>query len=918
MDMIANRPVLDVRGLTKRFGGLTAVKNLGFEVNAGEIFGLIGPNGSGKSTAMKSVMGIERPTSGEVIFEGENVAGLPAHKIARKGFGMVFQHSRPLNRQTVLENIMVALLPDSLFMLFPDKALVERAKWIADRVGLGSVMNRRPPTLPFADLRRLELAKAIARDPKVVLVDEPFAGLTRAEVDVFSDLIRSFRDEGRAVMLVDHNVKSVAALVDRVLAMYLGEEIVTGKADDVMKNETVRRVYLGGAIETHARPETSFKDKVPLLQVENVSVFYGKAQALENVSIHVHEGEFVSVVGLNGAGKTTLFNTISGFLPYSGEIVRSGAKLRGTSPAKIARSGLVQCPESRELFGEMSVRENLDLGGQHLSDDKRAAQLAWLFELFPILKERQGQMAQTLSGGEQQMLAIGRALMMQPQILILDEPTLGLAPVILEQLSKALTKLRQTTAITVLLGEQNVTFALPACRPRLCAGARPHRLGGRSRPLRERSRRRFSLSPSTSIKNIERETTMRPSILGSSLLTSALALCLAAPAYAQSNDPIKIGVIAEVQSIAGAATPGGAQIAADEINAKGGILGRKVEIVTYDNKSSSADSVRAFQRAVSEDKVSAVIASYISEVVLALEPWAARLKMPLITPGAASNEITKAIHNDYEKNKYTFHGYLTSAAQAQLVCDAAKDLLVDKLKFKTVAIMSEDAAWTKPLDVGYEACLPKAGLKVVEHVRFSPDTTDFTPIFNNIEGKKPDVIVTGISHVGVQPTVQWKNQQVPIPMFGISAQALSPTFWKDTNGAADGVPSLAVATPDVAVTSKTKPFAAAFKAKFGTPPAYTGYTAYDEVYFITEAIKRAGSTDPDKMVAELEKTDYEGTIGRIQFYGKDDEFTHGIKSGPTTVSGLVFQWQDSKQVVVWPEKIAEGKLKFPAFVKLSQ
>src|ERR1700755_1764292 len=251
--------------------------------------------------------------------------------------------------------------------------------------------------------------------------------------------------------------------------------------------------------------------------------------------------------------------------------------------------------------------------------------------------------------------------------------------------------------------------------------------------------------------------------------TALVAAAVTSPASAQSSDPIKIGVIAEVQSIAGAATPGGAQIAADEINAKGGVLGRKVEIVTYDNKSSSADSVRAFQRAVSEDKVSAVIASYISEVVLALEPWAARLKMPLITPGAASNEITKAIHNDYEKNKYTFHGYLTSAAQAQLVCDAAKDLLVDQLKFKTVAIMSEDAAWTKPLDVGYEACLPKAGLKVVEHVRFSPDTTDFTPIFNNIEAKKPDAIVTGISHVGVQPTVQWKNQEVPITPLGIRA-----------------------------------------------------------------------------------------------------------------------------------------------------
>jgi branched-chain amino acid transport system ATP-binding protein len=262
-------------------------------------------------------------------------------------------------------------------------------------------------------------------------------------------------------MLVDHNVKSVAALVDRVLAMYLGEEIVTGCAEDVMQNETVRRVYLGGKIETSARPETSFADKVPLLQVENVSVLYGKAQALQGVSIHVHEGEFVSVVGLNGAGKTTLFNTISGLLPYSGDVLRGGQKLRGESAAQIARNGIVHCPETRELFGEMTVRENLDLGGHHLDKEELEKQLVWLFDLFPILKERQGQMAQTLSGGEQQMLAIGRALMMKPKILILDEPTLGLAPIILEQLSKALEKLRQTTKITVLLGEQNVTFALP-------------------------------------------------------------------------------------------------------------------------------------------------------------------------------------------------------------------------------------------------------------------------------------------------------------------------------------------------------------------------------------------------------------------------------------------------------------------------
>jgi len=320
-------------------------------------------------------------------------------------------------------------------------------------------LDRLPGTLPFADLRKLELAKAIARDPKVVLVDEPFAGLTRAEMEAFSELIRGFRAEGRAVLLVDHNVKSVAALVDRVVAMYLGERIAEGSAEEVMRDPTVRRVYLGGSIEATARPEAAFAAP-SLLEVKDVSVFYGKAQAIERVSLHVHEGEFVSIVGLNGAGKTTLFNAISGLVPYTGGIDWRGQPLRG-SAAAIARGGLVQCPETRELFGQMSVRENLDLGAQHLSKAESIERLDWLFDLFPILKDRQRQTAVTLSGGEQQMLAIARALMTRPRLLILDEPTLGLAPVILELLSKALERLRQTTKITLVLGEQNVTFALP-------------------------------------------------------------------------------------------------------------------------------------------------------------------------------------------------------------------------------------------------------------------------------------------------------------------------------------------------------------------------------------------------------------------------------------------------------------------------
>jgi branched-chain amino acid transport system ATP-binding protein len=453
--------MLEVRGLTKRFGGLTAVKELSFSIQGGEILGLIGPNGSGKSTAMRTVMGVDPPTSGSIRLEGTEIGGLPSHKVARLGVGLVFQHSRPLNRQTVLENIKVALLPDRITMLFHSAEVDAQARAIAERVGLAAVMDRKPPTLAFADLRRLELAKAIARHPKLVLVDEPFAGLTSSEVTAFSDLIREFRDEGRAVLLVDHNVKGVAALVDRVVAMYLGEKIAEGTAAEVMANETVRRVYLGGALTRTSRPAASFEGTAPLLQVDDVVVRYGKALALQGVSLHVHEGEFVSIVGMNGAGKTTLFNAVSGLVPHAGSIQWDGKPLVGRSPAAIARGGIVQCPETRELFGDMTVRENLELGGHGLPEAECAERLEWLFDLFPILRARERQVARTLSGGEQQMLAIARALMMKPRLLILDEPTLGLAPVILEVLSQALERLRSTTKITVVLGEQNVTFAIP-------------------------------------------------------------------------------------------------------------------------------------------------------------------------------------------------------------------------------------------------------------------------------------------------------------------------------------------------------------------------------------------------------------------------------------------------------------------------
>ncbi len=317
-----------------------------------------------------------------------------------------------------------------------------------------------------------------------------------------------------------------------------------------------------------------------------------------------------------------------------------------------------------------------------------------------------------------------------------------------------------------------------------------------------------------------------------------------------------------------------------------------------------------------EDHVNAVIASYISEVVLGLEPWTGRLKTVMVTPGAASDVITQNIAKDYDHLKYTFHGYLTSTSLADQVCAAAKDLLVNTLHMKSAVVMSEDAAWTTPLDAEFLKCLPQVGLKVLDHIRFSPDTTDFTPIFNKIEGEKPDVMITGISHVGVQPTVQWKQQEVPIPMFGISSQSTNSSFWNDTNGATEGVLYQGVSGPDVAVTAKTLPFVNAFVKRFGNTPSYAGYTSYDEVYYIAEAIKRAGSTDSDKLVAALEQTHYVGTIGTVEFNGKGSPNPHALKIGPGYITGLMLQWQNGKQVNLWPAEVANGKLKFPPFIKV--
>lgn len=198
-----------------------------------------------------------------------------------------------------------------------------------------------------------------------------------------------------------------------------------------------------------------------MLEVKNLSVHYGMIQAVRNVDFKVNEGEIVSLIGANGAGKSTILKTLSGLIhPSEGEIVYLGENIASTSAKKIVEKGLVQVPEGRHVFPGLTVKENLELGA-FLRKDKEEIQkdMESVFERFPILKERKDQDAQTLSGGEQQMLAMGRALMSRPKLLLLDEPSMGLAPIFIREIFKIIQEI-QKTGTTVLLIEQNAKMAL--------------------------------------------------------------------------------------------------------------------------------------------------------------------------------------------------------------------------------------------------------------------------------------------------------------------------------------------------------------------------------------------------------------------------------------------------------------------------
>jgi branched-chain amino acid transport system ATP-binding protein len=240
--------LLQVHALTKRFGGLVAVDQVDFDVRAGEIVGLIGPNGAGKTTLFNVIAGALSPEEGDVLFEGASIAGMEAARICRRGLARTFQIPQVFASMTVLETIMTGSLLQCRAITDARTAAIA----VARRVGLGARLDVPTPTLTTAEKKRIEVARALATRPRMLLLDEVLAGLNASEVAGMLALIRQLRDEGTTVLFVEHNLEAVTSVCDRVVVLDLGRKIADGMPGEVMTKAEVVRAYLGGTIEEAA------------------------------------------------------------------------------------------------------------------------------------------------------------------------------------------------------------------------------------------------------------------------------------------------------------------------------------------------------------------------------------------------------------------------------------------------------------------------------------------------------------------------------------------------------------------------------------------------------------------------------------------------------------------------------------------
>ena len=468
--------LLELRSVTKSFGGVAAVQQASFTVMPGETLGIIGPNGAGKTTLLNLITGVFPVSAGQIFFGGEEITGLPPDRICRRGVGRTYQIPQPFRNMTVRANVMLGCLYGRRTTPSMREA-ASQADAILERVGLSAHSARLANDLTLLERKRLELARAISLEPRLVLLDEIGAGLTSQELRALKDLFRDLQAAGLSMIIIEHVFELVFDLCQRVLVLDWGRKVAEGSPGEVAGNPRVLEIYLGsersaqgtvriaGTAGGKARPAAaapaSPKAASPLLRVEGIDVFYGAFQALFGVALEIWPGEVVALLGANGSGKTTTVRSIGGMLrPARGEVHFDGMRSDTLPADQVVALGIGQCMEGRRIFPEFSVLENLEIGAYTKRARARAKEnLAVVYDLFPVLFDRRGQRGQTLSGGEQQMLAIGRAIMASPRLLLLDEVSLGLAPVIIDHLYEAIGRINRQ-GVAVLLVEQNVHRSL--------------------------------------------------------------------------------------------------------------------------------------------------------------------------------------------------------------------------------------------------------------------------------------------------------------------------------------------------------------------------------------------------------------------------------------------------------------------------
>jgi branched-chain amino acid transport system ATP-binding protein/branched-chain amino acid transport system permease protein len=475
--------LLQVRGLSKHYGGLQAVDDCSFGVEAGEIVGLIGPNGAGKSTVISLVSGFAQPDAGEVFFGGADVTGRPAHMRARGGLVRTFQLARVWGRLSVMENMLVAAAPvtrESLWRQFTQSRRIRageeqdriQAREILQTFGLTRLKDAPADSLSGGQKRLLEFARILMYRPRLVLLDEPSASLSPDMSALIGDSILRLSSEGIAVLLVEHDVELVERTCSRILCMATGRLIAEGSMAELRASDEVVGAYLGTAVspggdgpppgrlvraaaERPAEPEAA----APLLRASAISAGYGGGDIVKDVTVTVRPGELVALLGPNGAGKSTLLRALVGLVSRTGgQVHLRDTNISNWPTERLIRAGIAYVPQLQNVFPSLTVLENLELGAYAQRSDLRGKAAAML-ELFPALQRAARRPAGTLSGGERSLLGLARALMAEPSVLLADEPTAGLSPQYQQVVWEHLAKIRDA-GVAVLVVEQNVAQAI--------------------------------------------------------------------------------------------------------------------------------------------------------------------------------------------------------------------------------------------------------------------------------------------------------------------------------------------------------------------------------------------------------------------------------------------------------------------------